>query len=327
MEPGVFRGPRRRLVSQPAQQTERPPPLPEPAASTSLGRSEFLQFLGASTTLAFFAAQQPRFARARTGAPSDPELLPNSLSCGGLTLKNPKYIGGGVQAEVYSASVPGTGLVALKLSRTNDDYAQGTFAREKQIMKLLQDNKVPNVVRCLGSGQVSTRDGPRCGLVLSPCTPFARNISVKTGCGLPQATEAQEAYRMEQLMGTAVRVLESGVAGVDVQVLQPQGAPDLTWIDFTEAALLKSEKGKLAVEGPAIICPEYEKRYRSAKDAVIGYATALTEELQTLAKERKRGVGKTFQDVWAKLPWRCSSFAQQRLEYYASAASGDWAAV
>ena len=34
----------------------------------------------------------------------------------------------GVQGEVYQADLPGTGLVAVKISRRNDDYAKGSMA-------------------------------------------------------------------------------------------------------------------------------------------------------------------------------------------------------
>ena len=35
----------------------------------------------------------------------------------------------GVQGEVYQADLPGTGLVAVKISRRNDDYAKGGMAK------------------------------------------------------------------------------------------------------------------------------------------------------------------------------------------------------
>ena len=34
----------------------------------------------------------------------------------------------GVQGEVYQADLPGKGLVAVKISRRNDDYAKGSMA-------------------------------------------------------------------------------------------------------------------------------------------------------------------------------------------------------
>ena len=77
--------------------------------------------------------------------------------------------------------------------------------------------KVPNIERCVGFGEVTTTAGPRQGMVLTPCLP-GRNISVKNGCGNPRPLESQEEDRMERFMATAVRVLEAGVAGVDVQV-------------------------------------------------------------------------------------------------------------
>ncbi|CAE7229457.1 unnamed protein product, partial [Symbiodinium natans] len=109
-------------------------------------------------------------------------------------------------------------------------------------------------------------------------------------------------------------------------------------IDFTEAALLRKQGADVAVEGPPMICPEYERRYKTPKDAVVGFATevflmvppsshegaakALAEELQELGERGQRGVGKTFQDVWAKLPWRVSSAEGKRLETAAASAAG-----
>lgn len=90
-----------------------------------------------------------------------------------------------------------------------------------------------------------------------------------------------------------------------------------------------------------MICPEYEKRYRSPKDAVVGFATeiflmvppsshegaakALAEELQELSECPQRGVGKTFQDVWqvwTKLPWKVGALEGKRLETAAESAAG-----
>eukprot|EP00439_Symbiodinium_sp_Y106_P077320 s2220_g16.t1 len=143
---------------------------------------------------------------------------------------------------------------------------------------------------------------------------------------------------MERLMATAVRVLEAGVAGVDVQVLQSPSNNDMLWIDFTEAALLKKGPDSISLEAPPMICPEYEKRYRSPKDAVVGFATevfllvppsshegaakALAEELRDLSECPQRGVGKTFQDVWAKLPWKVGALEGKRLETAAASAAG-----
>jgi len=254
--------------------------------------------------------------------------LNKDFSCGGLELENPRFLGGGVQGEVYQADLPGQGLVAVKISRRNDDYAKGAFAREQQVVKLLSDAQVPGVERCIAAGPVVTPVGQRQGLVMQPCLPAGKVISVKSDRGTPLFLE--EDKRMEKLMKTAVRVLDAGVAGVDVQVLQDANSREQAWIDFTEAAILRGEKGNFSVEAPVMVCPEYASRYKSAKDAVVGFATevfllvpatsrqlaaeALVSELELLAQEPSRGVGQTFQDVWSKLPWRCEASTQQRLE-------------
>lgn len=287
-----------------------------------IGRSNFLQLLGA-TGAALFAGSR------RCRAEDDLKMqLNKDFSCGGLDLENPRFLGGGVQGEVYQADLPGTGLVAVKISRRNDDYAKGTFAREQQVVKLLSDAQVPGVERCIAAGPVVTLVGQRQGLVMQPCLPAGKVISVKSGRGTPLFLE--EDKRMEKLMKTAVRVLDAGVAGVDVQVLQDANSQEQAWIDFTEAAILRGEKGNFSVEAPVMVCPEYASRYKSAKDAVVGFATevfllvpatsrqlaaeALASELELLAQEPSRGVGQTFQDVWAKLPWRCEPLTQGRLE-------------
>ncbi|CAE7467832.1 unnamed protein product [Symbiodinium pilosum] len=315
-------------------------PSPGSSDTSSLGRGDFLQFLGVSTMAAIFTVGSLR-SRVRAQVPGDPNLLLGAFSCGTTTLRDPKYLGGGVQAEVFSASVAGNGQAVIKLSRTNTDYAQRSLAHERRVLQILNDAKVPNVERCIGFGEVTTTAGPRQGMVLTPCLP-GRNISVKTGAGNPKLLESQEEARMEKFMATAVRVLEAGVAGVDVQVLQSPSSNEMLWIDFTEAALLSSKGGgsaaNISVEGPPMICPEYEKRYKSAKDAVVGFATevflmvppsshegaakALAEELQELGEYRQRGVGKPFQDVWAKLPWRVGSTEMKRLETAAASAAG-----
>jgi len=287
-----------------------------------MGRSNFLHLLGASSAVAFFGASRP------SRAEDDLKMLNKDFSCGGLDLQNPRFLGGGVQGEVYQADLLGIGTVAVKISRRNDDYAKGTFAREEQVVKLLSNAQVPGVERCIAAGPVSTPVGQRQGLVMLPCLPSAKVISVKSGRGSPLFMA--EDKRMERLMRTAVRVLEAGVAGVDVQVLQVPNSEEQAWIDFTEAAVLRGEKGNFSVEAPAMICPEYASRYKSAKDAVIGFATevfllvpptsrqlaaqALTMELEALAMETPRGIGQSFQDVWAKLPWRCEPSTQAQLE-------------
>lgn len=311
----------------------------QPRETTSLGRGDFLQFLGASAAAAIFTVASLR-SRIRKQVPGEPNLLLNTFSCGTTPLRNPKYLGGGVQAEVFSADA-GDRHAVVKLSRTNTDYAKRSLEHERKILKILNDAKVPNVERCLGFGEITTTAGPRQGMVLTPCLP-GRNISVKNGCGNPKLLESQEENRMERLMATAVRVLEAGVAGVDVQVLQSPSNNDMLWIDFTEAALLKKQgPGSLSVEAPPMICPEYEKRYRSPKDAVVGFATeiflmvppsshegaakALAEELQELSECPQRGVGKTFQDVWqvwTKLPWKVGALEGKRLETAAESAAG-----
>ncbi|CAL1163219.1 unnamed protein product [Cladocopium goreaui] len=138
--------------------------------------------------------------------PSCPEddlkmQLNKDFSCGGLDLENPRFLGGGVQGEVYQADLPGKGLVAVKISRRNDDYAKGTFAREQQVVKLLSDAQVPGVERCIAAGPVVTPVGQRQGLVMQPCLPAGKVISVKSGRGTPLFLE--EDKRMEKLMKTA----------------------------------------------------------------------------------------------------------------------------
>ncbi|CAE7663995.1 unnamed protein product [Symbiodinium sp. CCMP2592] len=308
---------------------------PQTSETSSLGRGEFLQFLGVSTVAAIFTVGSLR-SRVRAQVPGEPNLLLNTFSCGTTPLRNPKYLGGGVQAEVFSADTS-NGQAVVKLSRTNTDYAKRSLEHERRVLQILNDAKVPNIERCMGFGEVTTTAGPRQGMVLTPCLP-GRNISVKNGCGNPRPLESQEEDRMERFMATAVRVLEAGVAGVDVQVLQSPSSNDMLWIDFTEAALLKKQGQSISVEGPPMACPEYERRYKSPKDAVVGFATevflmvpgsshesaakALAEELQELSEGRQRGVGKTFQDVWAKLPWKVGGLEAKRLETAANSAAG-----
>lgn len=224
--------------------------------------------------------------------------------------------------------------MAVKVSRRNDDYAKSTFAREERVVKLLNNAKVPGIERCVASGPVTTEDGERQGLVMLPCLPStARVLSIKTGCGSPRIFEWAEDRRMETMMKTA-----AGVAGVDVQVLQVPNSNEQAWIDFTEAAILRGEKGSFTVEAPAMICPEYKSRYKSAKDAVVGFATevyllvppssrqsaaqALVTELEEVSQAKKRGIGQTFQDVWGKLPWRCDATTQEKLEAACTRAAG-----
>mmetsp|Transcript_36486 Transcript_36486/g.84176 ORF Transcript_36486/g.84176 Transcript_36486/m.84176 type:complete len:344 (+) Transcript_36486:41-1072(+) len=308
-----------------------------PAQTRSLGRGEFLQFVATSSAAALFTGLSLRSRVRAQQAPAEPDLLANAFSCGTTALRNPQFVGGGVQAEVFSANSSGSGRVVVKLSRANTDYASRSFEHERHVLKILNEAKVPNVERCVGFGEVTTRAGPRQGMVLTPFMP-GRNISVKTGCGNPKLLSSQEEERMEKFMSTAVQMLEVGVAGVDVQVLQSPTSNDMLWIDFTEAAVLKGGPGGVRVEGPSMVCPEYNKRYKSPKDAVIGFATevflmvppssheaaaeALTTQLQELSSMKTRGVGKQFQDVWAKLPWRLGSAETKRLETVAASAAG-----
>ncbi|CAE7939514.1 unnamed protein product [Symbiodinium sp. KB8] len=291
--------------------------------SSRLGRGEFLQFLGISSVAAILTVGSLR-SRVRAPVPGHPNLLLSSFSCGTTPLRNPTYLGGGVQAEVFSADTASSGQAVVKLSRANTDYAMHSLEHERRVLEILNDAKVPNIERCIGFGEVSTTAGPRQGMVLMPCLP-GRNISVKSGCGIPKLLESQEKDRMERFMATAVRILEAGVAGVDVQVLQSPSSLGIS------------------VEGPPTTCPEYERRYRSARDAVVGFATevflmvpkrshehavqALAGELRELSEERLRGVGKTFQDVWAKLPWKVGGLETKRLETAARSAVGEVAAL
>ena len=242
-----------------------------------------------------------------------------------------------MQAEVFSADTASNRQAVVKLSRANTDYAMHSLAHERRVLQVLNDANVPNIERCIGFGEVTTTAGPRHGIVLMPCLP-GRNISAKNGCGIPKLLESQEKDRMKRFMATAVRILEAGVAGVDVQVLQSPSSNDMLWIDFTEAALLKTQGLGISVEGPPTTCPEYARRYQSPKDAVVGFATevflmvpgrshehavqALAGELQELSEKRERGVGRTFQDVWAKLPWKVGGLETKRLDTAASGAVG-----
>lgn len=250
--------------------------------------------------------------------------MPDEVTVGGLKLRNLQPVGGGVQAEVFSAEMQGGGdRVVLKVSRLNNDYARGTFARECATLRSLADAEVPQVVRCLGEGEVATAEGLRQGMVLSPFLPGARDASVKSGRLPALSTLGAERARAADLVRTAARVLEAGVAGVDVQILEQAGTGRLLWIDFTEAALLKPGTATAASSGavspPVMICPEYEKRYVNAGAAVIGYASevfllvppsarplaaeALAAELCKLGSSPTRGPGARFQSVWARLPW------------------------
>jgi len=309
---------------------------PKTSGTSSLGRGEFLQFLGISTAAAIFTVGSLR-SRLRAQVPGEPNLLLNTFSCGTTPLRNPKYLGGGVQAEVFSADTASNRQAVVKLSRANTDYAMHSLAHERRVLQVLNDANVPNIERCIGFGEVTTTAGPRHGIVLMPCLP-GRNISAKNGCGIPKLLESQEKDRMKRFMATAVRILEAGVAGVDVQVLQSPSSNDMLWIDFTEAALLKTQGLGISVEGPPTTCPEYARRYQSPKDAVVGFATevflmvpgrshehavqALAGELQELSEKRERGVGRTFQDVWAKLPWKVGGLETKRLDTAASGAVG-----
>ncbi|CAE7455385.1 unnamed protein product [Symbiodinium sp. CCMP2456] len=329
--PGRPNGPPSLKVSRMVYQSS-----PKTSETSSLGRAEFLQFLGISTVAAIFTVGSLR-SRVRAQVPGDRNLLLNSFSCGTTPLRNPTYLGGGVQAEVFSADTASNRQAVVKLSRANTDYAMHSFEHERRVLQILNDAKVPNVERCIGFGEVRTTAGPRQGMVLMPCLP-GRNISVKNGRGVPKMLESQEKDRMERFMATAVRILEAGVAGVDVQVLQSPSSNDMLWIDFTEAALLKMQDLAISVEGPPTTCPEYERRYKSPRDAVVGFATevflmvparshehavrALAGELRELSEQRLRGTGKTFQDVWAKLPWKVGGLETKRLETAACSAVG-----
>ena len=193
--------------------------------SSRLGRGEFLQFLGISSVAAILTVGSLR-SRVRAPVPGHPNLLLSSFSCGTTPLRNPTYLGGGVQAEVFSADTASSGQAVVKLSRANTDYAMHSLEHERRVLEILNDAKVPNIERCIGFGEVSTTAGPRQGMVLMPCLP-GRNISVKSGCGIPKLLESQEKDRMERFMATAVRILEAGVAGVDVQVLQSPSSNDM----------------------------------------------------------------------------------------------------
>eukprot|EP00435_Cladocopium_sp_Y103_P021743 s2743_g5.t1 len=180
-----------------------------------IGRSNFLQLLGA-TGAALFAGSR------RCRAEDDLKMMLNKdFSCGGLELTNPRFLGGGVQGEVYQADLPGTGLVAVKISRRNDDYAKGTFAREQQVVKLLSDAQVPGVERCIAAGPVVTPVGQRQGLVMQPCLPSGKVISVKSGRGTPLFLE--EDKRMEKLMKTAfwldIKSVQSSPRSSDIFVV------------------------------------------------------------------------------------------------------------
>eukprot|EP00439_Symbiodinium_sp_Y106_P016755 s5584_g2.t1 len=138
----------------------------QPRETTSLGRGDFLQFLGASAAAAIFTVGSLR-SRIRKQVPGEPNLLLNTFSCGTTPLRNPKYLGGGVQAEVFSADA-GDKQAVVKLSRKT---VLGSLEHERKILKILNDAKVPNVERCMGFGEITTTAGPRQGMVLTPCLP------------------------------------------------------------------------------------------------------------------------------------------------------------
>jgi len=249
----------------------------------------------------------------------------------GMKLTSPKLVNFGAQAEIYSVQMPGKKelfaesspeTAVLKVSRNNQEYDVSTFQRECDTLKRLEAAGIPDIIRCLGEGEVMTAEGPRQGLLLTPFLDNARDLSVKQSQKqgrLPALSPvSKEQTRLETLFDVAVQVLEAGVACVDVQVLQQDFSGKLLWIDFTEAALLPDAPGGV-VSAPKFIRPEYDKRYTSIKDAVIGYASevfllipgqsraiagaVLTARLKKLAGAKKRGPGARFANVWGTLPW------------------------
>lgn len=205
--------------------------------------------------------------------------LTDSLTFLNWSLRQPRLLGSGGGGAVFAYSkhnihgdnsgvLGGSSDVAVKVSWLRSSKSVET---ECSILQELSSNKVEGVVRCLGSARYPS-DTRRAMIVMEPVVedPLTSISDLDS--------DEKQIHSVKSIMRTLVQVLASNVVTADVQPLISKQTGDVTFIDMTEAHILKNPFSFLDLASISSFCAEMVSLIPEGFYDVA--SRALTDELQ-----------------------------------------------